>query len=84
MTFNSDDSTVCIHSDDEIAPVAYLKLKQLSLKEKTERVTINQPVFDHSTFYMEKLTHKSLQKSVEGSCIVVCAAKVIMLEIHSF
>ena len=74
---------MCIHSDDEIAPVAYLKLKQLSLKEKTGRVAINQPVFDRSTFYMEKLTPKSLQKSAEGSCIVACAAKVIILKIHS-
>ena len=73
---------MCIHSDDEIAPVAYLTLKQLSLKEKTERVALNQPVFDHSTFYMEKLTPKSLQKLAEGSCIVVCAAMVITLKIH--
>ena len=68
--FCSDDSSVCIHSDDEIAPVAYLQLKQLSLVEKTERVVLNQPVFNCSTFSMEKLTNISSQKSVEGMCAV--------------
>ena len=58
LIYCSDDSSVCIHSDDEIAPVAYLQLKQLSLVEKTERVA-----FNHSSFDTEKLTNKS---SVNG------------------
>lgn len=58
-----------MHSDDEIAPVAYLRLKQLSLVEKTETVALNQPVFNQSTFYMEKLKTKILQKSAEGNYV---------------
>lgn len=66
----SEDSSVCVHSDDEIAPVAYLQLKQLSLIEKTERAALSQPVFNHSTFYLEKLmNNKSSQKSAEGIAI---------------
>ena len=57
---------MCIHSDDEIAPVAYLQLKQLSLVEKKGMVALNQSVHDHSTFYMEKLMNKSSPKAVEG------------------
>ena len=70
----SDDSSICIHSDDEIAPVAYLQLKQLSLAEKTERVGLNQPVLNHSSFYMEKFINKSSQSSAEGT--YVCSEEV--------
>ena len=58
---------MCIHSDDEIAPVAYLQLTQLSLVEKTEMVALNQPVLNHSTSYVKKLTSRSPLKLVEGS-----------------
>lgn len=65
---------MCVHSDDEIAPVAYLQLKQISLVEKTERVTLNQPVINHSTVYMEKLTNKSLlQTSGKGMSVIKMA-----------
>ena len=57
---------MCIHSDDAIAPVAYLQLKQLSLVEKTGRMPLNQSVSDPSTFYMEKLINKSSLKGAEG------------------
>jgi len=63
ITIYSDTSSVCIHSDDEIAPVAYLQLKQLSLIEKTEAITLNQLVLNHSTCYMEKLSNKALQQT---------------------
>ncbi|XP_065919160.1 uncharacterized protein [Dysidea avara] len=68
-----DSSSVCTHSDDEIAPVAYLQLKQLSLVEKTNGTLVNQPVVDHSTLYVERLTAKVVPTETKAeTCVRPC------------
>ena len=46
--------------------MAYLQLKQLSLVEKTNGTLVNQPVVDHSTLYVERLTAKVVPTETKG------------------
>jgi len=48
--------------------VAYLQLKQLSLVEKTSGASVNQPVVNYSTAYVEKLTSAVVPKVTKGKC----------------